>query len=488
MNRATNASRMLIGGKLVESLSGDWLESIDPSTEEVIGHAPAGNEADVDQAVEAAEAAWPAWHGIGVAARAEAMRAMGRRMLERADEILEVEVRDTGNTITPMRGDVRSGVEGLNYYAGLAYELKGETIPSTPGGLHMTLREPYGIVARIAPFNHPIMFATARTAAALIAGNAVIVKPPETSPLSALILAEIAAETMPPGVFNIVTGTGAGAGAPIARHPAIKRIAFIGSVPTGMAIQRAAAEVAVKHVTLELGGKNPMIVFPDADIEETVSAAIAGMNFAWQGQSCGSTSRLLLHESIYDRVVEALVERVRSIRVGNPLDPESQMGPINSRGQYEKVLNYVEIAKGDGARLAVGGARPAGDYFKRGFWIEPTLFVDVEQSMRIAQEEVFGPILSVLKWRTVDEAVAISNATEFGLTASIRTNDINQAMDVARRVRSGYIWINGAGPHFPAMPFGGFKNSGVAREEGIEEMLSYTETKAIHILPQIRRQ
>ena len=220
MKPVTRASRMLIGGELVESESGEWLESVDPSTEEPIGRAPSGDERDVAKAVTAAEKAWPAWYEMGAAARAEAMRAMGKLMLDRADELLEVEVRDTDNTVTPTRGDVRNGVDGLNYYAGLAYELKGETIPSTPRNLHLTIREPYGVVGRIVPFNHPVMFATARTAAALIAGNAVIVKPPETSPLSALILSEIAAKSLPPGVFNIVTGTGGRAGSALVRPPA----------------------------------------------------------------------------------------------------------------------------------------------------------------------------------------------------------------------------------------------------------------------------
>jgi len=326
------------------------------------------------------------------------------------------------------------------------------------------------------------MFATGRTAAALIAGNAVNVKPPETSPLSALILSEIAAQALPPGVFNIVTGTGGAAGAALVRHPAVKRIAFIGSVPTGMAIQRMAAESAVKHVSLELGGKNPMIVFPDVEPVTAADAAVAGMNFAWQGQSCGSTSRVLVHASIYDRVVEALAERVRAIRVGHPLDPESQMGPLNSKGQHEKVVRYVASARREGARLAAGGERPAGREFERGYWIEPTLFVDVQPQMTIAREEIFGPVLSVLKWSQLEQAVTLANDTPMGLTAAILTRDIDLALATARRVRSGYVWINGVGPHYPAMPFGGMKNSGVGREEGIEEMLSYTETKAIHVV------
>lgn len=481
MTFVTRASKMLIGGELVESESGEWLDSINPATEELIGRFPAGTERDVARAVDAAGKAWPEWNAAGVAARGEALRKFARLMQERADELLEVEVRDTGNTIVPMRGDVRIGAEGLNYYAGIGYELKGESIPASTGNLHFTVREPYGVVGRIVPFNHPVMFATARSAAALMAGNAVVVKPPETASLSALVLSEIAREALPPGVFNIVTGTGAGAGAPIVRHPAVKRIAFIGSVPTGMAIQRMAAEVAVKHVTLELGGKNPMIVFPDCDSAAIIDAAITGMNFSWQGQSCGSTSRLLLHESIHDQVVEGLVERINAIRVGDPMDEASQMGAINSKGQYDKVLNYIEVAKAGGAKLLAGGYRPEGPGFEKGFWVRPTLFSNVTQDMRIANEEVFGPILSVMKWSTLDEAIAIANATDLGLTASIWTSNIDDALAAARRVQSGYIWINTVGPHYPALNYGGFKNSGTGREEGLEEMLSYTEQKAFNI-------
>lgn len=481
MNPVTKADRMLIGGELVESASGEWIDSINPATEEVIGRFPKGNEKDVARAVDAAERAWPAWNAMGVAARSQALRKFGQLMLERADELLEVEVRDTGNTIAPMRGDVRMGVEGLNYYAGLGYELKGESIPATSNHLHFSVREPYGVVGRIVPFNHPVMFATARTAAALMAGNAVVVKPPETASLSALILSEIAREALPPGVFNIVTGLGSETGAALVRHPEVKRIAFIGSVETGKAIQRMAAETAVKHVTLELGGKNPMIVFPDVDPKAVVDAAVAGMNFSWQGQSCGSTSRLLLHESIHDQVVEGLVERINAIRVGDPMSADSQMGAINSKGQYEKVLRYIDVAKSEGARLLAGGGRPTGPGFEKGFWIRPTLFADVKQSMRIANEEVFGPILSVIKWSNFEEAINIANATDLGLTASVWTQNIDDALGAARRVRSGYIWINCVGPHYPAMAYGGMKNSGVGREEGIEEMLSYTEQKVFNI-------
>jgi len=478
----TKADRMLIGGELVESTSGSWDESLNPANESAIGRVPAGTKADVDRAVEAAQRAWPAWAARSPKERGEVMRAFGEKVRERAEEILQVEVADTGNTINPMRGDVGHAVDSLNYYAGIAHELKGETIPATPNHLHLTVREPYGVVARIVPFNHPVMFAVARTAAALAAGNAVIVKPPETSPLSAMILAQIAQEALPAGIFNILTGSGATVGDAIVRHPEIKRIAFIGSVGTGLAIQRAAAEVCVKHVTLELGGKNPMIVFPDCDPDEIARAAVKGMNFTWQGQSCGSTSRLMLHEDIYDAVVERITDIVSRLRVGDPMREESEMGPLNSAGQYRKVMDFIESGRNEGARLATGGSRPEGELFRKGYWVRPTVFAEVDPKMRIWREEIFGPVLSVCRWNSIDEAIKLANGVEYGLTAAIWTRDLKNALKTAGRINAGHIWINGAGPHYLGVPFGGMKNSGVGREEGIEEMLSYTETKVINIV------
>lgn len=484
MTYITRADRMLVGGKLVHASNGEFDESINPATEEVIGRTPRATADDVDAAVKSADTAWPAWAELTPTARGQIMRDFGQALRARADEILRVEVADTGNTITPMRGDVGVAIDSLDYYAGLIHELKGQTIPATHQNLHLTVREPYGVVVRIAPFNHPLMFAVARTAAALAAGNAVVVKPPETSPLSAMILAEVARDALPAGVFNIVTGDGRTVGDTLVRHPLVKRIAFIGSPVTGRAIQRSAAEVAVKHVTLELGGKNPLVAFPDADPEAIAEAAIRGMNFSWQGQSCGSTSRLLLHEDIYDRVLPLVVEKVKAIKLGDPQDPASGMGPVNSRTQYDKVLTFFEAAKTDGARLMTGGKPPAGKPFERGFWVEPTVYAGVEPGMRLWQEEVFGPILSVGRWTTFEDAVEKANSTEYGLTAAVWSKDINNALRMVRRIRSGHTWVNGCSAHYLGVPFGGMKNSGVGREEGIEEMLSYTELKTINIVLQ----
>jgi aldehyde dehydrogenase (NAD+)/betaine-aldehyde dehydrogenase len=473
---------MLIDGEMTGSESGQWMDSINPATEGLLGRVPRGTQKDMERAVAAAEKAQPAWAALPIAKRAEYLHKLSDGMAARAEEILRVEVMDTGNTIYKMRADVGKAIEQLKYYAGLGYETKGQTVPSTVGNLHITVREPYGVVGRIIPFNHPISFAASRMAAPLIAGNCIVEKPSDQSPLSACILAEIAQKVMPPGVVNIVAGTGMEAGDALVRHPRVKRIAFIGSVKTGMAIQRSAAEVAVKHVTLELGGKNPMIVFPDADYDKAVAAAVGGMNFAWQGQSCSSTSRLFLHESLHDKFLADVVARIAKLRLGDPLSEDSQMGPINSKGQYEKVLYYIQAGQDDGARLMTGGKRPSGALFEKGFWVEPTVFADVKPGMRIADEEIFGPVLSVFKWKHVDEVIEMANSVEYGLTGAVWTNDVNTAIKTARRVQSGHIWINGASGHYKGLPFGGFKNSGTGREEGLEELLSYTEEKAINFM------
>jgi betaine-aldehyde dehydrogenase len=474
--------RMLINGELADSDSGELLESINPATEESLGYVPAASAADIDRAVAAAEAAQPAWAALEPRERSKLVRKVAQALRENFDDILRIEVVDTGNTISKMRIDVATAGDTLDFYAGLATEIKGETIPATGKNLHFTIREPYGVVGRIIPFNHPIKFAANALAAPLVAGNCVVLKPPDTSPLSATILGEICRQLLPPGVVNIVTGLGMPAGDALARHPKVKRLAFTGSVPTGRAIQRAAAEGGIKHVTLELGGKNPLIAFPDMDPDKVAQVAVAGMNFAWQGQSCGSTSRVLLHEQLYKPVLERLVDRVAALRLGDPLDDNSQMGPINSKRHYERVCAMVQSGSAEGARLMTGGKRPNGSEFKRGYWIEPTVFADVKPSMKIAREEIFGPVLSVFSWRDESEAIALANATEYGLTASILTNDIRTALRAARAVKSGYVWINGASGHFCGTPFGGFKNSGIGREEGIDELLSYTEVKTVHVL------
>jgi acyl-CoA reductase-like NAD-dependent aldehyde dehydrogenase len=436
----------------------------------------------VNRAVAAAKAAQPEWGAKSVFERGALMRELAAAIRASEEAVVPMEAADTGNTIASLGNDIVLVAGYVDFMAGLGTEIKGESVPATPQNIHFTMREPYGVVGRIVPFNHPFLFAGAHLAAPLMAGNAVVLKSPDQSPLSATVMAEICQRVLPPGVVNIVSGQGIVVGDAIVRHPDVQRIGFTGSIPTGMAIQRAAAEVAVKHISLELGGKNPFIVFPDADVETVANAAVAGMNFAWAGQSCGSTSRLMVHESLYDAVIERVVERVGRIKVGDALDTASEMGPINSEGHYRHVVALIESAREQGAKLLTGGERPEGEEFERGYWIRPTVFGDVTMDMRIARDEVFGPVLSVLRWSETSEAIEMANGTEYGLTAGIWTNDVTTAMRTARQIESGCVWINGGGRHYMSTGFAGYKNSGIGREECLDELLSYTQSKSIHII------
>lgn len=477
--------RHLIEGEMTVGeggAAGQWVDSHDPATLEPLGRVPAATAADVARAVAAAAAAQRAWKQRSMAERAGALRALAAAIRARGQEILELEARDTGNTIGKLQADVQIAAGYLDYFAGLGTELKGETVPATAKGLHFTVREPYGVVARIVPFNHPFMFAAAHLAAPLMAGNAVVVKTPETSPLSGTLLGELCRATLPSGLVNILHGLGSPAGDALVRHPLVRRIGFTGSVPTGLAIQRAAAESGVKHVTLELGGKNPFIVFPDADLDRVVEMAVAGMNFSWAGQSCGSTSRLLLHDSVHDELVERIASKLRGLRLGSPLDPASEMGPVNSARQYARVLEFIAGARAEGARCVAGGARPAGAAFARGYWVEPTLFAEVTPSMRIAREEIFGPVMCALRWRDEEELMRMVNDSPYGLTASVWTRDLQTAMRAMRAIEAGTVWINTAGTHFVGTPFGGWKDSGLGGEECLDELFSYSQVKAVHVL------
>ncbi len=472
---------MYIDGQFVPGSDGQWIDSVNPGTEEVHGRVPVGTISDVNRAVNAAEAAQPAWAALSVWERRDVLRKLGAAMRARAAEVLPLEAADTGNTIGSLGRDVEVAANYLDFFSGLGTEIKSDSVPASKDGMHFSVREPYGIVARIVPFNHPFLFAAAHLAAPLMAGNAVILKTPETSPLSGSLMGEICREVLPPGLVNIVHGPGLPTGDALVRHPKIWRIGFTGSVQTGLAIQRSAAEVAVKHVSLELGGKNAMIVCADADPATVAAEAVRGMNFAWAGQSCGSNSRLLLHESLYDDVVARIVAQVATIRVGDALDPASQMGPVNSAAHYRRILSFVESARQDGAKLLTGGERPPGADFRRGYWIQPTVYGDVTMNMRVAREEIFGPILSVLKWRTQEEAIAMANATEYGLVSGVWTHDLKVAMNFVRSLQSGFVYVNTTARHFVGTPFGGWKNSGLGREECLGELLSYTQNKAIHI-------
>lgn len=476
----TTTYPMLVAGEL--RTSRETFESINPANETVIGQVPAASATDVHASIAAARKAQSEWASSSIFARAGQLRALANGIRARGDEILALEAADTGNTIGKLRADVEIAAAYLDYFAGLGTEMKGETVPATPSNLHLTTREPYGVVGRIVPFNHPFMFAAAHLAAPLMAGNGVVLKTPETSPLTGGILAELCHEALPPGLVSILSGFADPVGITLVGHPDVLRIGFTGAVETGLAIQRGAATAGVKHVTLELGGKNPLIAFADADPEEVIDAAIAGMNFSWAGQSCGSTSRVLVHDSLYDEVCRGIVERVKSIRLGDPSDPESQMGPVNNAAHYARVMEAIETARSEGATLLHGGDRPNGAAFERGFWVAPTVFSDVDDSMKLARSEVFGPVLALSRWSAIDPVIEALNQNDLGLTAAIYTRDLNGALTTAQRLECGYVWINGVAQHHVGTPFGGWKNSGLGSEECLAELLSYTRTKAIHVM------
>jgi betaine-aldehyde dehydrogenase len=378
-----------------------------------------------------------------------------------------------------MMRDAGAGAAQLDFYAGLVTEMKGASIPMGPDVVNFSVREPFGVVGRIIPFNHPFMFAAGKSGAPLAAGNTVVLKPPEQAPLSALRLAELIDGILPPGVWNVVPG-GREVGQVLSSHPDVAMTALIGSVPTGRAVMKAASDT-LKPVLLELGGKNALIAFPDADLDAVSAAVVDGMNFTWCGQSCGSTSRAFIHEKIYDAVIERAKASIKRYKPGIPTNPSTTMGSIISQVQYDRVMKYIAAGKEDGARLVSGGKRPDDPALAKGLFIEPTIFADVNMGMRIGKEEIFGPVLSVFKWSDEDKMLSEVNQVEYGLTCSIWTNDLATAHRTAAAVEAGYVWINEVSKHFLGAPFGGYKQSGIGREECIEELLRFTREKNIHV-------
>jgi betaine-aldehyde dehydrogenase len=477
--RAALADRVFdlrIGGAAVDA-DRERYGAIDPSTEQELTTFPLATESDLDHAVEVAAKAGRTWGRLHWLDRARAMRALADELEKHADELGLLDTLDAGLPIRTAVKDVHDAARSLRYFAGLGGEVVGRAQPWTPGSpfIH-TSREPYGVVGKIVPFNHPVKFAAVKSAAALIAGNSIIVKPSEFSSLSALRLAEIADSVLPPGVFTVLPGRG-DIGAGIAAHPGIPRISFTGSVAVGAMVMKGAAD-EIKQVSMELGGKNPMLVLEDADPVEAAQAAVNSLDlFRSPGQACWSTSRVLLHESLREPFFAELQRFMATITVGDPMDPGTDMGPLAYGGHYERVLGLVESGREEGARVLIGGGRPAG--FDRGYYLEPTVFVDVDPGMRIASEEIFGPVLSVLTWSDLDEAIGIANSLPLGLTAAIWTGDLARGHSLAREIEAGVVWINTASARPVGTPFGGYKRSGVGREGNLEDVLGYTQEKAV---------
>jgi betaine-aldehyde dehydrogenase len=466
------------GGAWHEPKSGRFVDTLNPGTGLSLGKVADAGAEDIDAAVAAAKAAFKEWRRVLPLERAKILRRIAEILRQNANELAMIDAADCGNPVREMVSDAMVAAAQMEFFAGFVTEMKGSSIPMGPDVVNFSVREPLGVVGRIIPFNHPFMFCAGKSAAPLAAGNSVIVKPPEQAPLSSLRLAELIGGLLPAGVFNVVPG-GREAGQRLASHPDVAMIALIGSVPTGRAVMKAAADT-VKRTMLELGGKNALIAYGDADPDEVAGAVIAGMNFTWCGQSCGSTSRAFIHETIYDVVVARVKEKIKHFKPGIPTDPATTMGAIASQAQFDRVVSYIESAKQEGAELISGGGRPADPALAQGLYIEPTVFA-VTGKNRIAREEIFGPVLGMFKWRDEAEMLAQVNQVEYGLTASIWTNDLSTAHRAAMSVEAGYVWINEVGKHFLGAPFGGFKQSGLGREECFEEMLSFTQEKNIHV-------
>ena len=467
-----------IGGEWARPESGDMFVTVDPSTEETIGEVARGGAADVDRAVRAADAALRgAWSALTPAARGGLLLRLADRIAAEKDALALLETRDVGKPLKESRGDIDGVVATLVYNAGAADKLEGATIPLGPGFVDFTIMEPIGVTAHIVPWNFPLGMAIRSLAPALAAGCTAVVKPAEQSPLTALALARIAADIgLPRGVLNVVTGFGEEAGDALVRHPLVRSVTFTGSVETGRKVMAAAAS-GPKPVVLELGGKNPVLVFADADLDRLVEDVADGA-FGNSGQVCSACSRLLVAAEIADEVADRLAARAGRISVGPGRD-DPDIGPLVSDEQWTKVVGHVEEARRAGARLVAGGARPGN--LPRGYFVAPTIFAAVEPSLRIMQEEVFGPVLTLTNFSTEDEALALANGLGYGLVAGVYTRDISRAMRLAQRLEAGSVWINGWFIGGQQAPTGGVKNSGVGRERGLPGLRNYLSTKNVGI-------
>jgi aldehyde dehydrogenase (NAD+) len=467
-----------INGEWTAAAKGATFETVDPATEEVIGLVARGSADDMEQAVVAARAAFEGvWWQTKPKERARLLFDLARAIEAEADALAELETLDSGKPLPLSKKEVLSTARYFEFYAGAADKFYGDSIPLGPDYVDFTLREPMGVTAHIVPWNMPLNMVGRSVAPALAMGNTAVVKPAEQTPLTALKLAELMAQVgIPAGVYNVVTGFGEEAGAALTEHPDIDSITFTGSVATGRRIMEAAAK-HIKPVVLELGGKSPHIIFADADLETAVVEASKGI-FANCGQICSAGSRLVIDGRIKDAFLEKLVQRARQIRVGPGLE-SPDMGPLVSREQYERVLNYIEIGQQEGAHLLTGGGRP--DALERGYFVAPTLFDNVSPEATIAQEEIFGPVLSVLTFDDEEEALAIANGVQYGLVAGIFTNDLNRALRLATRIRAGQIYVNEYFAGGEETPFGGYKQSGFGREKGMDALYNYTQVKNVAI-------
>ena len=473
---------LIIDGERVPASDNGTFEVFDPSSGETLAVVAKATTADIDRAVLAAQRALeaPAWGGAPPAERGRVMHRIAQALRDQAEELATLESRDNGKPLRQARTDVQVAARYFEFFAGIADKIMGHTIPLGPGFLDYTIREPIGVSAQIVPWNYPIQIGARGVAPSLAAGCTVVLKPSSEAPMTALRLGEIALDCgLPPGVLNVVPGTGGEAGTALASHPGINQLTFTGSVSVGIAVARMAAGNVVP-VVMELGGKSPNIVFADADLD-LAAQGVATAIFQNAGQTCSAGSRLLVERKAHRALVERLVARASAMRVG-PGVSDPDMGPIISRRQLETIETYVSVGRSEGASVAAGGARPSGAALGQGFYYTPTLLDDVRPDMRVAQEEIFGPVLAMIPFDDLDEAAAIANRSEYGLVSGIWTRDINKAMTLAARIKTGQVYINtyGAGGGVE-LPFGGYKKSGYGREKGLESLASYTQVKNVCI-------
>ncbi|OZC61978.1 carnitine dehydratase [Rhodococcus sp. 15-725-2-2b] len=475
--------QMFVDGDWVDPDGGQWTDTVDPYRGEAWAQIPLGNQNDVTRTVSAARRAMTdgPWSSMSASARGKIMRRLGDLVLANADHLAAVEVRDNGKLLAEVNGQLASLADVWYYYAGLADKIQGSTIPiEKSDSVAFTYREPIGVVAALTAWNSPLWFAAVKCAPALAAGCTVIVKPSEFASASTLEFAELTRQAgLPAGVFNVVTGLGPDVGSALVEHPDVAKITFTGSDTTGARVYESAART-MKRVSLELGGKSPNIVFEDADLDKAATGVVSGI-FGASGQMCSAGSRLLVHSSIKDAFTEKLVEIARSIRLGDPNDPLTNVGPIATPPQYRKVLDYIDIANAEGARCLLGGKPASGADLTGGQFIEPTIYTDVTNDMRIAQEEVFGPILSIIEFEDEKHAIALGNDVAYGLVAGVWTENVGRALRMSKALDVGTVWVNTYRTYSYMVPFGGTKQSGLGREHGIEAVDGYLDTKSIVI-------